>query len=213
MVGVRPPVPPSFWRANLGAVAHYPMLISKPVKKALREGLPHPYRRVVRQPASQPACQRVCASASTVATSERRNGQRSGDRWTAERSVDRCATVARPLSEALRGLRAAAGGCTQVWLRLSGAEAFCRGDYDGCAPARSAMAPVMSGTQLLQGLRGLRRGRFYHAACKLCFRGLARLAGDPLPAVSGKFPTYGGELKAYQRLPIADRGYDEHHLH
>ena len=63
-----------------------------------------------------------------------------------------------------------------VWLRLSGAEAVCRGDYDG----------------------------YYEAACVLCFKrkalpeeGVAGLV------VEGKFPTFGGDLIQYNWLTDA----------
>lgn len=57
-----------------------------------------------------------------------------------------------------------------VYLRLSGAEAGCRGDYDGC----------------------------YAAACVLCFRLKALpVGGVSAIVVEGKFPSFGGELVQY----------------
>ena len=57
-----------------------------------------------------------------------------------------------------------------VWLRLSGAETSCRGDYDGS----------------------------YAAACALCFRLKALPAGGAAAiVVEGKFPLFGGELVQY----------------
>jgi CRP-like cAMP-binding protein len=69
-----------------------------------------------------------------------------------------------------------------VWLRLSGAEEFCRGDYDG----------------------------YYEAALRLCLK-LQQLPvredglGCLYPTVEGKYPTFGGELVVYEWLT------EEHH--
>ena len=83
----------------------YPLLIGPRVKKQLRLGVPHPYRRV-------------------------------------------------------------------VWLRLSGAEESCRGDYDG----------------------------YYEATLRLCLK-LDRLPADgSYPTIEGKFPTFGGQLVQYEWL-------------
>ena len=59
-----------------------------------------------------------------------------------------------------------------VWLRLSGAEESCRGDYDG----------------------------YYEAALRLCFKLDKLPAGGDYPTVVGKFPTFGGELVQYEWL-------------
>ena len=62
-----------------------------------------------------------------------------------------------------------------VWLRLSGAEESCRGDYDGC----------------------------YEAALRLCFK-LDKLPEDgAYPTVAGKYPTFGGKLVQYEWLTEA----------
>jgi hypothetical protein len=100
-----PPPPPNFWRDNLEHVVAYPLLISSRVKKEIRLGVPHSYRRV-------------------------------------------------------------------VWLRLSGAEEFCRGDYDG----------------------------YYEATLRLCLK-LDKLPEDgSYPTIEGKFPTFGGQLVQYEWL-------------
>ena len=65
-----------------------------------------------------------------------------------------------------------------VWLRLSGAEAVCRGDYDG----------------------------YYDAATRLCFSLASPQPGQRVvvESIDGKYPTFGGELLHFEWLSSDD---------
>ena len=65
-----------------------------------------------------------------------------------------------------------------VWLRLSGAEVVCRGDYDG----------------------------YYDAAVRLCLSLESPQPGETLAVenITGKYPTFGGELIQFEWLSQKD---------